>query len=165
MNNDRITSIAQVGTGVVLILGLLLVVYELNLAKSFTFAEMISQGYSETMQDSRTIMGENPAIAIAKSCDAPDSLNAEELVILQAYYNSELSQVARLRSLEAVADFGVPWQVFAEQLFRPILATEHGRWWLREATAGDQQLINIVQNILVSEPNCLDDRERFKKRL
>lgn len=163
MDKEQITNIAQLGTGFVLIIGLLLVVYELNQAKSLTFAEMISQGYSESMQDSRTLMGENPAVAIAKSCDAPEDLTSEELLILRAYYNAQMSQIERLRSLEAVAAFGVPWPVFAQQILRPVLSTAHGRWWFERAVApGDAALLEVRDRIMASEPNCQTTADDFK---
>ena len=58
MNSQQVANLVQIATGIALLIGLLLVLYELNQAKSLTLAELTSQGYSEVMDDNRTIMGE-----------------------------------------------------------------------------------------------------------
>ena len=54
-------------------------------------------------------MGENPAPVIAKACITPKDLQPDEMVVLTAYFSSRVAQISRLRVLEAVAEFGVPW--------------------------------------------------------
>lgn len=154
MKEHHVTLFAQIATGLALLLGLALVWVELRQAKSLSLAELTSQGFSELTDNARTIMGENPAISISKSCFAPETLNEEDMVVLDAYYRAQAAQIDRLRILEAVADFGVPWQQYAEQLLADVLSQEFGRRWFEENLAFDPQLASIRDDILAVNIGC-----------
>ena len=108
MSENKLFNAIQIATGLAVVVGLIMVFIELRQAKSLSLAELTSEGYAQAMADFRVIMGENSAAVIAKACTAPDELSFEETVILDAYYDSKIAQVSRLRVLEFVADFGVP---------------------------------------------------------
>ncbi len=164
MSEQQISTFVHVATAIVLLLGLGLVWLELRQAKSLTLAELASQGYSEVIENARTVMGENPAVAISKSCFVPDSLTHEDLVVLDSLYRAQASQIDRLRVLEAVADFGVPWQQYASQFLSDILAQEFGRWWFEENLSSDPELATIRDQVLMSNPSCQEFYERFTTR-
>lgn len=154
MDNNKLFNIMQVATGIALLVGLVLVFVELRQAKELTLAELSSQGYAEGLAEFRTIMGENSAAVIAKSCIAPESLTPEEMVILSAYYSGRVAQVSRLRVLEFVAEFGVPWQTLAVQQLSGILDTEPGRQWFNRNLQQDSELFAIGQKIIEGGEDC-----------
>ncbi|MEM7099370.1 MAG: hypothetical protein AAF541_13995 [Pseudomonadota bacterium] len=154
MNENKLFNALQIATGVAVVIGLIMVFIELQQAKSLSLAELTSEGYAEVMADFRTVMGENSAEVIAKSCITPEQLNAQELVILNAYYNSKLAQVSRLRVLEFVADFGVPWQTLAHQQLQEVLATKPGQQWFEFHLKTDPELYGIGKKILATGVDC-----------
>ena len=154
MTENRLFNIIQMGTGIALVIGLVLVFVELQQAKSLTLAQLTSDGYSEAMEEFRVLMGENPAPVIAKSCFAPDDLTPEEYVVLTAFYSGRIAQISRLRVLELVADFGVPWQALAEQQLVGILDTKPGREWFQRNLHADPELSAVAEVVIASNPNC-----------
>ncbi|MEQ8690580.1 MAG: hypothetical protein RIC89_07050 [Pseudomonadales bacterium] len=154
MSEEKLFNWIQIATGIAVVVGLIMVFIELRQAKSLSLAELTSEGYAEALADFRTVMGENPAPVIAKSCYEPANLAAEELIILNAYYNSKIAQVTRLRVLEQVADFGVPWEQVAQQQLLDVMATEPGRKWFENQARSDKQLYDIGMQTLAYDLDC-----------
>lgn len=164
MNEQKISTFVQTATGIALILGLALVWIELRQSKELALAELTSQGYSEVIENARATMGENPAVAISKSCFNPDSLTGEDLVVLDALYRAQVSQIERLRVLEVVADFGVPWRQFTPQLLGVILSTDYGQWWFDRNFSNDPELVLIKEQVLASSPSCAEFYQGYTDR-
>ncbi len=154
MDNRQLTDVVQIATGFALAIGLVLVLIELRQSKQLTLAELSSQAYSEVMENARTTMGENPAPMIARSCLEPEKLDANDMVVLSAYYQAQTAMVDRLRILEAVASFGVPWQQYAMPILSSIAATEPGKQWLQSTYAGDGEIQMILDRINLSDVDC-----------
>ena len=161
MDNRKIFDTVQLMTGIALLIGIALVVYELNLSKQLAFTELISEGFTESMDNHRTLMGENAAEVIARSCTDPDSITHHDFVILSAYYSAETEQIYRLRILELVADFGVEWEDIAETKFMTLLSTQHGRRWYEVNLRLDPDLQRIGDRVYAAELRCLDYYREF----
>lgn len=151
---DNLFNAIQIATGLAVVIGLIMVFIELRQAKSLSLAELTSAGYAEALADFRTVMGDNPAPTIAKSCFNPKDLTAEEMVVLHAYYNSKIGQISRLRVLEMVAEFGVPWQIVANQQLSEVLSTKPGQAWFKRHLEPDKELYAMGLQILESGVDC-----------
>ena len=147
MKSTKITDWAQLITGLALLLGLLMVFYELRQAKQLAFAEIMSQGYSEVLEDARTIMGENPAVALAKACYQPDALTREERLIIDTYYSSQLAQISRLGLLNAVADFGVSEELVSGYYVNIILSTPYGQRWFAQRAKDTPRFADYAKGV------------------
>ncbi len=156
MSDSNLLNWIQIATGVAVVVGLIMVFIELRQAKSLSLAELTSEGYAEATADFRTVMGENPAPIIAKSCYEPENLQPDELVVLNAYYSSKIAQVSRLRVLEQVGDFGVPWEQVAQQQLLEVLASPTGRQWFERQVQQDKKLYEIGQQVLARDLNCVE---------
>ncbi len=154
MTNTKLFNTIQIATGIAVVIGLIMVFVELRQAKSLSLAELTSQGYSEALADLRTVMGENPAPTIAKACFAPEEITPDEHVVLVAFYSSKIAQISRLRVLEAVAEFGVPWETAAPQVLIGVLDNELGRIWFEQNLKNDTILYAIGQRVIESGANC-----------
>ena len=159
MNNNNLINAIQMLTGIAVVIGLVMVFIELRQAKSLSLADITSEGYAEAIADFRAVMGENPAPILAKSCIDPDGLEPEEMVVLHAYFNSKIAQVSRLRVLEMVAEFGVPWQVVAQQQLNAVLVSEPGKKWFEQYIKADPELYAIGSNILEQGIDCADSMD------
>ena len=144
----------QMATGLALVIGLILVFVELRQAKSLSLAELTSQGYSEAMAEFRVVMGENPAPTIAKACLEPEALTPDEYIVLTAFYSGKIAQITRLRVLEVVAEFGVPWQTVARQQLAGVLETEPGRVWFERHFEVDPELYQIGMQLIEDGVDC-----------
>ena len=154
MTDNKLFNWVQMATGFALLIGLVLVFIELRQAKSLSLAELTSEAYAEAMADFRTIMGENPAPTIAKACYEPETLTPDELVVLNAYYNSKVAQVSRLRVLEEVADFGVPWEEVARQQLIEVMATKTGQLWFEAQVKQDPVMYEIGRELIELNVSC-----------
>lgn len=153
----RATDVAQLLTGIAVVAGLMMVFYELRQAKTLALADLLSEAYSETLEDWRAVMGEYPAVALAKACHRPESLTREDMVILDAYYENALTQVSRLRVLENVGHFESHWELAAGSFMSPILRSEYGRWWFEHKITDDSQLQDIAKNALPRIEDCRNE--------
>ena len=154
MNNTKLFNIIQIATGIAVVVGLVMVFVELRQAKSLSLAEITSQGYSEALADLRAVMGENPAPTIAKACYNPKAITPEEHLVLVAYYSSKIGQISRLRVLEAVAEFGVPWETAAPQVLIGVLDNDPGRIWFEQNLKNDPVLYAIGRKVIESGADC-----------
>lgn len=154
MNNTKLFNIIQIATGIAVVIGLVMVFVELRQAKSLSLAEITSQGYSEALADLRAVMGENPAPTIAKACYDPEAITPEEHLVLVAFYSSKIGQISRLRVLEAVAEFGVPWETAAPQVLIGVLDNEPGRVWFEQNLKYDPVLYEIGRKVIESGADC-----------
>ena len=161
-NEDHITNMVQIATSFALVLGLVLVLLELQQAKSLTLAELTSEGYSEAMEISRVVLGENSAEVLAKSCFSPGELTPAEAIIVDLYFDTRLLMLDRLRTLEGVAEFGVPWQAFVYPFIDDIFGSEHGRWWLRNNPPADAETRELVAEVIQTR-DCTNYFERFAR--
>lgn len=154
MNSNNLFNLIQLVTGFALLIGLVLVFVELQQAKELSLAELTSEGYSEAMSEFRSLMGENPAPVIAKACYESEKITPEERVVLTAYYSLKIAQISRLRVLELVAEFGVPWQTLAKQQLVGVLDTEPGRLWFDRNFKVDTELYAIGQELIQAGLDC-----------
>lgn len=154
MSNRNLADSVQIATGLALVIGLVLVLIELWQSKQLTLAELSSQAFSEVMENARVTMGENPAPVIARACLEPENLDFTDLVVISAYYQAQTASIDRLRILEAVASFGVPWQQFATPILADIMATDSGKQWLQGAYGEDAEIQAIMEELNQVELDC-----------
>lgn len=154
MTNNNLFNAIQIATGLAVVIGLIMVFVELRQAKSLSLAELTSEGYSEALADLRAIMGENPAPIIAKACLTPDDITPDERLVLLAFYGSKVAQISRLRVLEQVADFGVPWEYAANQHLVGIVDNEPGRVWFKANLKVDPILYDMGLKIIEAGADC-----------
>jgi len=78
----------QIISNVAIIVGLALVIYELNQSKQLALAQLANDFGSSLQERHMTIMGENPQGAIAKADLHPADLDEGDAVILDAFYTN-----------------------------------------------------------------------------
>ena len=111
--------------GVDLLIRIARVIYEFNLSKQLDFSKVISEGFTESMDNRFTILRKNAAEAVTSSCEDPSSNTHSDFVILSTYYNAEVDQLKCLRILDLVTDFWMRWvDVTASKLFN-LLSTNN----------------------------------------
>ena len=120
----------QMFTGFAVVIGLGLVIWELQQAREITRFEQARAGSAQYAQRVQAQMGENVAGAVAKACDEPDRLTTEEMFVLDRYYMDVLNNVRDPLSASKVSeDLTVgEWQQWTTPNFNRIFATEYGRW-------------------------------------
>ena len=75
----------QVGANVGILAGLILVGLQINQNTKISHADLTARSYELAMEFNRTMMGENPSLALAKAAMDPTSLTDDELIVLNNF--------------------------------------------------------------------------------
>ncbi len=132
MSTDKISLWIQIGTGLAVIAGLGLVVWELQQVRTLTRAQLTSELFAISASLNASISGENPAAALAKACTSPESLTREEAIVVDAFYDSQLQLAGRamiLTDRDGIYPEGY-WQSNSGGYFASIVESAYGRAWL-----------------------------------
>lgn len=106
MNTEQLNSWLQTGTGIAILIGLVLVIWELQQNREAAQSQLTTEGWHMVNQTSNAMLGESPAKVLAKSCDAPETLTTEDLIVLDQYFSEVLNhRVIRLVSLTKRGSF------------------------------------------------------------
>lgn len=131
MNEQKLNTRLQILASVGVIVGLLIVAYELKQTKDLTQAQIMDQTYTDLRASFQNLMGENPSVSIVRACYNPSELTSEDVVVLNGYLSEQRVQIIRWYMLDQVGDFGINWRVAGLEPYRTIFATEFGRAWFR----------------------------------
>jgi hypothetical protein len=123
----------QLLTLIAVIGGLVLVIWELRQVGTLARAQLSSDYVGEMNALHGSVSGETLAAALAKACEAPESLTLEESMVVTNYYYASLNLVARLHLLSE-RDGVYPTDYWREQIgfLNPIVGSSYGRAWLRQ---------------------------------
>ncbi len=123
----------QIITGFAIVLGLILVIWELNQGRQIAVAQQVESGFDHFANQLLTQMGEDPAGSIAKACDEPDSLTTRDMIVLSAYHTAIVNRVRRGLVISKHSEIvGERWSDWTAN-FGVIFSTEYGRWWWRNS--------------------------------
>ena len=157
MDAQKLTAWVQAVTSIAIVIGLALVVWELQQNREATQSQLTTEGWHMMNQFHTSVLGEQPAEVLAKSCDAPDTLTTADFIILDHYFSELLShRTLRLKSLSERGSF------FSSEYWKTvpgwywIFSTPAGRAWWRWASPGFDAEIRAVGNEAMSNRRWLD---------
>lgn len=160
MDHQKINSIVQIATSLAILVGLGLVVYELNQTKTLVMTQLTSDGFITGIQQEIAVIGENPSQAIAKACMNPSELTPDELILLDRLYQARIAQIQRAKALQEMAEFGLTWETLAEDSLPYIFNNEYGKlWWDNIASAYLEEEIASLGNQIRHSESVADCRD------
>ena len=135
-------------TGIAIVVGLVLVVWELQQNREATTSQLTSDGFVFHSAANLALMGEQTAEVLAKACDSPNNLSRADYYVLDAYYSEVLNRSRRIVVLqqrgsfyeEAVSSIGVGLAY--------LLDSAPGRAYLKMSARRDTELSELIQNRL-----------------
>lgn len=118
---------------IAIVISLLLVLYELQQSRRIAGAELMAQQFDSIADRYLTVMGDNAAATMAKACHEPETLSAEDEIVLDAYLNAQFLTIRRIWQL---SDFGEilttreAARSWAKGVFGYVFAfPQSGTWW------------------------------------
>ena len=136
-------------------------IYEFNLSKQLDFSKVISEGFTESMDNRFTILRKNTAEAFTSSCEDPSSNTHSDFVIRSTYYNPEVDQLKCLRILDLVTDFWMRWvDVTPSKLFN-LLSTNNDCHGTELFLKNHHYLKETGGPILAENPQCVEFFDEF----
>ena len=148
MDSIKFGSWIQITATFGVVLGLALVIIELQQTKALTRAQLGSQHFAEVLANQRTLMGENPSESLHKACLYPEKLAVEDLMVLRSYVYLVGNQALRGWGLERIGRFDSAWESGAFDAYAIIASTKPGRAWLANHNIRFKELRAIRDAVL-----------------
>jgi hypothetical protein len=168
MDSQKTGNWIQVITGVAVLVGLGLVIWELQQTRDLVRAQLVSDERLAAIDKRLAIMGENPAPIIVKGCLAPSTLTAEEFLVYVQYLQIQTNEDERKRIIEEVSGLEMGWQNRIENSMREYLGTKLGRLSYELANKTWQEEARLVAERLLASgsiENCEIGFNRFLKAM
>ena len=154
----------QLVTSLAVVVGLVLVVIELRQAREIAVTQQNNQVTALASSMALAEAGEILPEALAKSCEAPESLTGPELIAMNGYFLNQLYSIVAVYRDERVGISGsTPWRDYAHATFPAIFFTSAGRAWWRGGSLDKipSEIIKLGDEILGNSPKtCFLDRWR-----
>jgi hypothetical protein len=84
----------QLITALAVVVGVFLVIYELQLTREMTYAQMVQDRIGNSIQETTNVYGENVADALEKACYNPEAISGSDAIILESYFENKLWEYA-----------------------------------------------------------------------
>lgn len=164
MNSQILANWIQIVTGIGVLGGLVLVIWELQQSRDLVLAQLEAEGFISYQESKLSIMGEDFAATYAKACFDPTSLTDAELVQMAAYADANAGLVSRARAYSEIGESSDrSWEQGARRITREWLSTKVGRAEYVELTRRGRlsPWIAEVADQLIAEGALEDCRERY----
>lgn len=161
---DKLSDWFQVAASIGVIIGLILVAFELEQSRVSDRRDLVDQNFTEAITHDRSFIGEEVYKAWTVACMQPEELTPEHAAILIRYFSSQAKHVTRYKVLSDIYDEGYPWQLVARAEYGDMLSLEHGRYFYSTfKRLLPPELSQIGDEILqdTSRPSCKQRIETF----
>ena len=168
---SRRTELAiQVITGLAVVIGAVLVVFELQQNRAATYAQMTQDRIEFSKAHYSQIYGEKLSAVLSKACLTPEELDGEDVLILDRYFTNLIVEVYKTRALQEVGEFGVVsggnhWKNVSANYVMDILRYPSGRAYLSKhpyygnpENSQNDSVVNFIHSFDRSKPifDCLN---------
>ena len=144
MNRDWL----QLLTNIAVVVGLVLLIYELNQSRNLTRAQVVDTVYGAAITRNLALVGETPHETIAKSVFRPEDITESDTVVLTQFYTALLISWLRNQDETGAGYFGIGYvQVIATEAY--FINTVPGRkWWNAVKGLQDPEIVKAVDTAL-----------------
>jgi len=155
----RLGHYVQIVSGIVLIVGVVLVVVQLRQTETLTRAQLSADFWSMRINQAIAASGESPMSSYSKLCDLDELLTEEDVMVLHSLFLQRFFLILQARNVPMIAGFsGNDWKQQARGNFGIIVGTPQGREWWKAISRGiaDQELMEVADEALREVPgDCL----------
>jgi hypothetical protein len=99
MVTTKLNNWLSFGANMGVVLGLVLVAYQINQEAELTKIQLFSEATSSRKEFNQALMGSDPLQVVAKSIERPNELTLAELKLMDFYFISALNELRRLELL------------------------------------------------------------------
>jgi hypothetical protein len=155
----------QMTTGISVLVGVALVVWELNQTKDLVQTQIQQATMSDYTQDNTARYGEGASIALYRACIEPENLQPQDFFILDAYFRNQISRILRLKMPADIAGYDANWRNTGLRIIDSILQFPMGKAWLTNFRAVDPEIQQFIETQLdIFEPSdCTSIIEALKQ--
>jgi hypothetical protein len=130
MQNESIDRWIQLATAFAVVIGIALVVWELQQTRALTSAQIAHGNMDELSQERTGLYGEELGEILALACYEPWKLTESQAFVLDAYFDNQLLRVVRYWVEVEAAGFSTDWRLLSQRHIEKILGFPRGKTWL-----------------------------------
>jgi len=149
MKSERINSWLSLGANIGVVVGLMLVAYQINQDVELTKVQLFSDVTTSMNEFNQALMGDDPSEIIAKSIETPHELTLAELQIMDAYLMTAINEIRRL---ELLRRSGLNVEDSMEGIHAYYFGTNYARAWFQEY-GGEDNLPDMTKRINEADPD------------
>ena len=133
----RLELAIQLITGLAVVIGAILVIFELQQSRSATYAQMVQDRVEFSKAHYSQMYGEKLSAVLSKACYKPQQLDGEDILIMDRYIKNIIQEIYKARALQEVGQFGVvsggvSWKNAVGRYMLDILSYPSGRAFLKK---------------------------------
>jgi hypothetical protein len=165
---ETINNWVQTITGIAIMVGLALVVIELQQNRDAVSSQLSNDGFQIYTDFGTAMLGEDAADVIAKACETPSELTTADLVILDFFYSELERRTLRLKTLEERGGFyGDEWRTNKLGNWTMLFETSVGRAYWKLPIPRDQEVQRVGDALLENWtlPDCTNLYGSWRKRI
>lgn len=151
MATTKLNSWLSFAANMGVVLGLVLVAYQINQEAELTKIQLFSEATSSRKEFSQAMMGSDPMEVVAKSVERPHELSLAELQIMDMYFISALNELRRLEQLRE-AGLAVDAEVEGFHVF--YFGSNFAQAWFEEY-GGENEFETTRERITNADPDWL----------
>lgn len=166
MNKLSVSDRIQITTGLTVLVGVALVVWELNQTRNLVQTQITQETMSDFTQDNAARYGEGASIALYRACLEPENLQPQDFFVLDAYFRNQISRILRLKMPADIAGFDANWRNSGLFIMDTILRFPMGKAWLTNFRTVDPEIQQFIESQLdIIEPtDCASIIETLNQR-
>jgi hypothetical protein len=156
---EKLSHWIQIVSGVVLIVGVALVVIQLQQNERLAKAQLASDWFTQRASQAATAAGENPMHAFAKLCNPDAVLQEEDAAVLHALFLQRFYMGTYGRTLSDLMGpgDGTTWQQVLQANMGLVAATPQGRAWV-ESMRWDDEVKEVILASPLADWDCSEGK-------
>jgi len=131
MRTQKTDTWIQLVTAIAVIAGLALVIWELQQTRDLAFTQLAHGNMDAMSQDRSAVYGEELGEVLATACFSPEELASPQAFALNAYFQNQMTRIARVRLENEQAGMPTPWRSLSRGPLHEILSFPQGRVWVQ----------------------------------
>ncbi len=135
MTTTKVNSWLSLGANIGVVIGLVLVAYQINQEAELTKIQLFSEATSSRKEFNQAMMGNDPMEVVAKSIERPHELTLSELHVMDMYFISALNE---LRRLEFLSLAGLDVDADVEGFHKFYFGSNFAQAWFQEYGAKNE---------------------------
>ena len=157
MKTESINLIVQIATSIAVLVGIGLVVWELQQTRTLAETQLTADAWQDLHQTSLVKMGENSAAVSIRACFHPKKLSLEDFAVHWEEMSTRYYSMKRMVMTEDIAQFGTPVRQYLRANLRSYLGYEVGMWDYNTLSEKDwDPLMREVAAEIVESNDVLD---------
>ena len=153
MKAEKVNSWLSLGANIGVVIGLLLVAFQINQDAELTRAQLFSDHTDSRRDWSQAMMGASPMEIVAKSIERPEDLDLAELQVMDMYF---IAAINELRRLEVLNQAGLDVGVNVEGLESFYFGSNFAQAWYSQY-GNDRELPAVNARIISVGPSWIVD--------